>query len=118
MTYPPQVQPVSLAQFCERFDLRTASGRLAIARGRQLIKRFRTMREGKQVWTTEEWLIEGVAEQALPPIVASKRRVQIDPMRAEVVRTCVELLRDLAAQGVVRVYKLEAVAPPVNRKAA
>lgn len=104
---PPRANVISLDQFCERFDLRTPSGRLARRRGRRLMRAFRTLRfDGGGEWTTEEWLMEGLAEKALPPIIAGRKAVTLDPLREEVLNMAVELLRDLAARGIVTVNAL------------
>jgi hypothetical protein len=105
---PTRAAPVSLDEFCERFGLRTASGRLARRRGRRLMGQFRTMRfEGGGLWTTEEWLVEGLAQRALPPLITARQSITLDPLRDEVLGMAVELLRDMAARGFVRLYDLD-----------
>lgn len=99
----PRANVLSLDQFCERFGLITPSGRPSRRRGRRLMRGFRCLSSEAGLWTTEEWLMEGLAERALPPIVAGRKAITLDPLREEVLNMAVELLRDLAARGVVRV---------------
>jgi len=98
-----QVHPVSLEEFCERMQLRTPSGRLALKLGRRILERhFAVFRAGSRLWTTEQSL----ANVLLAPEAA---RVLNEPGkfygtgREATIKAAMEVLTALIERGLVRV---------------
>lgn len=92
----PHSRPIGIGELRGRFGLgpRTA---------RALMRRMRHLVAGTRMWTTEAWLAEWCASQAIPgsdwPAVNRDR----EPVDEDVVRRAVELVGMLADRGVVRV---------------
>lgn len=89
-----QVKLVGVRELRERFGL-------GPRRARRLICRMRHVADGSEVWTTEGWLAEWLASQALPgsdwPAVDRDR----EPVDEDVVQRAVELVGVLAERGSV-----------------
>ncbi len=93
-------EPVTVGQLRERFGL--PSNRRAIG----LLKRMRHLREGRDYFTTEEWLAEYVASQAVPSMDWPTLAAPYDPLEEAVIARVVQLIGELAARGhlAVRYY--------------
>lgn len=91
------LQPVSLRQFCERFDLRTPGGRLDLRAGRVEIVGYEHKRVAGEWMTTEAALLKGWAQDLMPAAVRHERlvnRATLDPMLQLAADAAVQLLCD------------------------
>ena len=92
----PYPRPIGIGELQARF-------RLGPRTARALMRRMRHLVAGTRMWTTEAWLAEWCAAQAIPgsdwPAVNRDR----EPIDEDVVRRAVELVGMLADRGVVRV---------------
>lgn len=90
-------RPVTVAELQRRFGLPTR--RRAIA----LLKRLRHVRAGREWFTTEEWLAEWVAAEAVPAMDWPRPEQSVDPLEECVIGRVIQLVGELAARGAVRV---------------
>lgn len=99
----PKAQIVSLAQFCERFDLRTPGGKLALRRGRRLLEeRFVFFRDGSDLWTTEQELARVFLGPVAAPVINGAGK-HYGTGREGTVRAVTEVIEELIARGLVTV---------------
>lgn len=69
----------------------------------RFIRRIRHVKDGANVWTTEEWLAEWMAEKSIAPEVSRKMTLNLDPLDAFIMAKTVELVGNLARAGKLRV---------------
>src|SRR5215471_12780304 len=89
-------RPVGVEELRARFGLR--SNRAA----RGLMRRMAHLSEGRQMWTTEEWLAEWTARAKCHGALYQPAQ-NLDPLEEAVVERVVRLVGELAARGTVKV---------------
>ena len=98
-TNAEQVRPIGIAEMRGRFGL-------GPRRARSLLRKMRHLREGRDLFTTEAWLAEYVAAnavQAAGPKWPDPKRDR-EPVDEDVVKRAVELIGALAGQGHIKVF--------------
>lgn len=93
------MHPVSAKELGQRFGI-------GPRRARHLLRRMNHICDGREMWTTEAWLAEWAASQAIP----GRDWPQIDrdrePIDEDVVQRAIELIGMLADRGKLKVVNL------------
>jgi hypothetical protein len=97
MNAGPQI--IGVREMRERFAL-------GPRRARALLRRMKHLCEGRDIWTTEQWLAEWCASQAVPGKDWPDFNRDREPIDEDVVQRAVELVGKLAERGAVRIVNL------------
>ncbi len=92
---PPK--PIDIAMLGRRFGKGSRFGAA-------LMRRVRHVRVGRALYTTEEWLAEWLAAEAVPQ--TNWPKANLDPLEEAVCSRVIELMGELARRGCIEVKQV------------
>lgn len=89
--------PLSYRDLAKRFNIGTR-------RARHLLRRMNHLCDGRDMWTTEAWLAEWAASQAIPGRDWPQLNRDREPIDEDVVQRAIELIGMMADRGIIHVH--------------